>query len=138
MRLALAAVFLLALANPAAAKCMQLQLKAQVLTANVEISGEGGGVVVATTGTGMDDKGELPANQASWKLRSGKKLSDPVITTLAPGLVLYGPPPTAKGTGDLVTGKSKVLARWKRTNAKRAALAGPSSASTPTTIIAGT
>lgn len=129
MHRVLAVVALLTLAvtsAPVGAKCMQLELKAQVLTASVEITGDGGGIVVATTGTGIDDKGELPANQTSWKLRVGKTLADPpVITTLAPGLVLYSPPPSAKGNGDLVTRKGKVLARWKRTTAKRAALDAP-------------
>ena len=121
----LAAALLVGTVPSVSARCMQLELKAQVLTPSVEVTQDGGGIVVATTGTGSADKGELPASQTSWKLRVGKTISDAVITTLAPGLVLYGPPPGAKGSGDLVTSKTKVLARWRRTNAKRAALDAP-------------
>lgn len=129
MHRVLAVVALLTLAvtsAPVGGKCMQLELRPQVLTASVEITGDGGGIIVATTGTGVDDKGEVLAEQKNWKLRAGKTLADPTsITTLAPGLVLYSPPASAKGNGDLVTRKGKVLARWKRTNAKHAALDAP-------------
>jgi hypothetical protein len=121
--LALAATVTLVWASsPVEAKCMQLELRPQILTKKVQLTAEGGGIVVGTMGAGIDDKTERTEDQPTWKIRGGKKLAVPVITTLAPGLVVYS---IAAGTGDLVTAKGKRLGTLTRAKKAVPALAAP-------------
>jgi len=109
------------LSAPADAKCMQLELRPTLLTTKVQVTPAGGGIVVGTQGAGRDDKTESAADVSKWKIRGGKKLETPVVTTLAPGLVLYSTP----GSGDLVNARSKRLGTLTRTKAALPELEAP-------------
>lgn len=121
---AAAAVLSLALASPAAAKCARSGLAPKVLTAEVAVPRGGGGVVVGTEIVPWDGKDEGQAPAKGWGFLTGRDLAAPVITVLAPGLVVYAPPPKARITGELTTG-GKVVARLTLTKTVVPALAAP-------------
>src|SRR5665647_339346 len=70
----------------------------------------------------VPDEGE--ALQTSWGFLTGRDIMQPVITVLAPGLVVYGVQPNAHTTGELSSGK-KVVAKLTVTKTKVAKLAAP-------------
>lgn len=127
MRRLLAAVVLTSLAAtsaPVDAKCARMHQQPKVLTASVELPVDGGGIVVGTQNVPYDlpDQGE--ALQKSWGFLTGRDLMQPVITVIAPGLVVYGVQPNMRTTGELTTG-SKVIAKLTVTKDKVAKLAAP-------------
>lgn len=114
----------LVLARPADARCARSGLAPEVLTAEVAVPADGGGIVVGTkVVSGDQDQGEAPAK--GWGFLTGRDLAVPVITTLAPGLVVYAPPSGTRTTGELTTG-SKVVAKLTPSTTKIAKLTAPS------------
>jgi len=100
MRLACAALFALALPSRAGAECAKPRQHPVVLNDGTD----GGALVVATVGgfTG-DDEGE--ALQPSWTFKIGTATAKPVITTPAPGLVVYAVP-KGVASAELYDGKA--------------------------------
>ena len=85
MRLAAAALLVLALPARAGAECAKPRQHPVVLN-----DGSDGGALVVATVIGGDDEGE--ALQPTWTFKTGKATAKPVITTPAPGLVVYALP----------------------------------------------
>jgi hypothetical protein len=84
-------------ATDADAKCAMMGLAPEVLTPkNAVIAPEGGIVVgaVSEQDASLDDKDA--AEQPGWRLRFGSRVEQPVMLTVAPGLVVYKLPATAK------------------------------------------
>jgi len=106
MRLALALVALLASYGIADALCIVPQPGSAVMTAVDAKIGAGGGVLVEalthtdTPGTAAD------AINNKWRFSDGTKDFEPVLETLAPGLVVYRPPAGVTGTVSLMDGRT--------------------------------
>lgn len=122
-----AAVFLSAIAlmpATAAANCARMHLQPRVLTASVAVPVDGGGIVVGTQNVPYDQPELGEALQKSWGFLTGRDISQPVITVLAPGLVVYGVQPNTRTTGELNDG-TKVIAKLTLTRSKVAKLPAP-------------
>ncbi len=119
----LASLFaVLALASsPVDAKCAMSHLRPKVVTTGAIIAG--GGFLVATEQVSYDVTDEGDATQPTWKLLAGGATTAPTLTTLAPGLVVYGVP--MAGDVSLVVGTT-VLAKLTSTKGNPARLAAPS------------
>ena len=114
---------------PVAAKCAMDKLRPKILTASVAVPVGGGGIVVGTESVsddivGDDVVGDGEAVQPTWGFLTGRDLSKPVITVIAPGLVVYRVQPTTRTTGELSDG-SHVIATLTVTKDKVAKLPAP-------------
>ncbi len=106
-----AAVFLSAIAlmpRSVDAKCAMQHQQPKVLTPAVAVPVDGGGIVVGTQSVSYDlpDRGE--ALQPTWGFLTGRDLMQPVITVLAPGLVVYRVQPNTRTTGELTDGTAVI------------------------------
>jgi hypothetical protein len=127
MRRVIAAATLFALATgaaPADAKCAMQHQKPVVLTKEVAVPADGGGIVVGTASVPYDDPDLGEALQKSWGFVTGRDLMQPVVKVLAPGLVVYGVQPKGRTTGELTDGKA-TIAKLTVTKDKVAKLAAP-------------
>ncbi len=120
-----AAAALAGMAAPVDAKCMQLELRPHVLNTVATVTPDGGGIVVGMMGAGLDDKTERTEDLPTWRIRAGKSMVPPAITTIAPGLVVYSLPTATRGSGDLVTGKRTRLGSLSRIKAEFGPLVAP-------------
>lgn len=110
--------------TPAAAKCAMQHQQPKVLTASVAAPVDGGGIVVGTQSVPYDLPEQGEALQKSWGFLTGRDISQPVTTVLAPGLVVYSAQRNTRSTGELNDG-TKVIAKLTQTNDKVAKLAAP-------------
>jgi len=121
------AVFLSAIAlmpRSVDAKCAMQHQQPKVLTQAVAAPVDGGGIVVGTQSVPYDlpERGE--ALQPTWGFLTGRDLMQPVITVLAPGLVVYRVQPNTRTTGELTDGTA-VIAKLTFTKDKVARLPAP-------------
>jgi len=116
----------LALAPTSAdAKCAMDHLQPIVLTKEVAVPADGGGIVVGTMSVSYDETDTGEALQKTWGFLTGRDIMQPVLTVLAPGLVVYGVQPTVRTTGELTDEKGAVVAKLAQTQTKVARLAAP-------------
>jgi hypothetical protein len=108
MRIALALVTLLATHELATAKCAMPSIGSVVLSsAGAKIAAGGGILVGSQTSFGSNAVGAEDAINKSWRFSDGTKQHEPVLVTLAPGLVVYQPPKGVTGALTLVDGKTE-------------------------------
>jgi hypothetical protein len=108
MRIALALVALLATHDIAAAKCAMPSVGSAVLSSTGAKLAAGGGILVGSQTTfGSNAVGAENAINKTWRFSDGTKQYEPVLVTLAPGLVVYQPPTGVTGALKLVDGKTE-------------------------------
>lgn len=108
MRIALALVALLTTGDLASAKCAMPSVGSVVLSSKGTKVAAGGGILVGSqTSFGSDAVGAEDAINKSWRFSDGTKQHEPVLVTLAPGLVVYQPPKGVTGALTLVDGKTE-------------------------------
>jgi len=125
MRAALALLLVLA-ARDATGKCaMPIETSTVITPGGGALAADGGIVVGATTTFDAALKVGVPdAINKTWRFSDGTKQYEPVMTTIAPGLVVYRPPAGVTGALTLVDGKME-LNKATFTTDKPAQLAAP-------------
>lgn len=121
----LALTTLVASSSPVDAKCAMDNQAWSVVTVKVDVPADGGGIVVATLSVPYSTPATGDALQKSFGFLTGRDLMQPVITVLAPGLVVYGVRPGTRTTGELVDGTGGVIANLTVTKDKVARLPAP-------------
>jgi hypothetical protein len=102
--------------------CGAMGLDAHVLSESGVVLPGGGGIIVAAM-TGRMHADNDVANQPTWRFQTGGVASEPIRTTLAPGLVVYRA--RQDGTLVLVDTEGKTRATTFVTRRARARLAAP-------------
>ncbi len=120
----LALTTLVASASPVDAKCAMDHLQPIVITKEVAVPADGGGIVVGTQSVSYHLPEQGDAVQKDWGFITGRDLLVPVIRVLAPGLAVYSVRPNARTTGEL-TDSTTVVAKLTLTKNKVARLPAP-------------
>lgn len=112
MRLAVALLVVVAARDVATGKCAMPSVGSDVITpAGTAVAADGG--VLVGVGTSFGDvplPGADTGLNPTWRFSDGTKEHEPVLTTLAPGLVVYRPPAGVTGALKLVDGKKQLVA----------------------------
>jgi hypothetical protein len=108
MRIALVLAALLATQDLATAKCAMPKVGSQVLTATgAKVAADGGVLVGSQNSWDIEIGGAEDAINKTWRFSDGKKQYEPVLVTIAPGLVVYQPPKGVTGTLTLLDGTTE-------------------------------